>query len=410
MWPANVTTPQNRPLPCCFNRSGDASPYRAGFNLPITALAMAAASMLLLGWLSWENRQDLDHQAYAMADIIAVLGTAYDHYGHAELQLAAPNAVASQRELTAAEVAAFQGHEALPPWVQPALDDLTGNWEIHYLVHYPADTIHPMMMLNLEPRHDLSSDLVNRMRNQLNGRFPALVSGGIGSVRSGIGGDVRILAENIIGRPLDDDELAFLTWPMAGINPNWLPRTRRAGVETLTMTNDLALSGNDLTGIGRTSVRALQASGNLSPTTTAVVNLEDLDVSGNGNVADMTVNGTSLVTGPQIITTLKSGDMSRVGELEAQSTLTALGMAVDRVVANDGIRVAGDLTGQGRDLVVDGTVRAGEAFARTIDPMANLDFDTLVVRGFYLVDDAANVGTVTINPSGTCIGCQSSVH
>ena len=370
---------------------------------------MVAASMLLLGWLSWENRQDLHHQAYAMADIIAVLGTAYDHYGHAELQLAAPNPVATQRELTAAEVAAFQTHAALPPWVQPALDDLTGNWEIHYLVHYPADTIHPMMMLHLAPRHDLSSDLANRMRNQLNGRFPALVSGGIGSVRSGIGGDVRILAENILGRPLDDDELAFLTWPMAGINPNWLPRTLRAGVETLTLTNDLVLSGNDLTGIGRISVRALQASGNLSPTTTAVVNLEDLDVSGNGNVADLTVNGTSLVTGPQIITTLKSGDMNRVGVLEAQSTLTGLGIAVDRVDANDGIRVAGDLTGQGRDLVVAGTVRAGEAFARTIAPMANLDFDTLVVRGFYLVDDDANVGTVTINPSGTCIGCQASV-
>ena len=370
---------------------------------------MVAASIFLVGWLSWENRQDREHQAYAMADIVAVLGTALDHYGHSELQLAAPNAVAGQRELTAAEVAAFQTHEALPPWVQPALDDLTGNWVIRYLVHYPAETVHPMMIINLEPRTDLSSDLVNRMRNQLNSRFPALVSGGIGTVRSGIGGEVRILAGNVLGGPLDDDELAFLTWPMAGINPNWLPRENRAGVETLTMKNDLALSGNDLTGIGRISVLSVQASGNLAPTTTAVVNLDDLDISGNGNVADLTVNGTSLVTGPQTITTIESGNMTRVGELVAQSTLTALWIAADSVDANDGIRVGGDLTGQGRDLVVDGTVRAGEAFARTITPMTNLDFDNLVVRGFYLVDDVANVGTVTINPSGTCIGCQSSV-
>lgn len=388
---------------------GDSRHLRPGFSLPLTSLAVAAASLILVNWLAFENRLDLDHQAHATTDIIATLGSAYDHFGHAELQRATPTVVATQRRLTSTEVASFHNHSVTPPWLRTALDDLSGSWDIHYLVHYPAGSSHPWMFLNLDPVDGVSEKLVNRVRNSLTGRYQALVSGGTGSVRGRITGNVRIISETIRGSAFDDHDLAFFTWPMAGINENWMPRIARAGTSPGTMSTGLSLDGlHDLVNTASISSVEMDVAGGVTTGTSARMVFADLAVSGNGTVIDMEVEGETGVDGIQTIDDLTTRDMLGIGGLTARSSMSTLHGSIDELDSAGRLEVAGDLTVPGTNLVVDGDVRAGEGFARTIDSAMNLDLDSLVVRGFYQVDDDARVGSVTITGSGTCIGCRFS--
>ena len=370
---------------------------------------MAAVSLLLVNWLTWQNKLDTDHQAYAMADAMASLATALDHYGHAELQLATPGVLATQRELTATEITAFRNHSAIPPWLAGGYDDLTASWDIHYLVYYPAASRLPWMILNLEPQGGQAPELITRIRNQLTGRYPALVSGGQSSVREGFTGNVRILAGNIRGSTLAEDDLAFFTWPLSGINTNWLARVKRAGDTPGAMATDLDFGGShDLTGLATITTETMHATGDLVPDPGVSMNVNDLTVAGDGTVIDLTVNGGSTVTGGQTIANLTTRDMTGIASLEGQSSLSALRGVMAELENEGNLRITGDMTASGTSFLVDGDVTTADGFGRTLDTDMNLSFDSLEVRGFYQVDDDATVTTVTITSSGTCIGCQFS--
>ncbi len=382
---------------------------RPGFSLPATALALGGASVLLVSWLNWQNRLDLDHQAYAAADAISVLAAALDHYAHLELQRAVPVNSDTQRVLSASEIAAFRTHSVTPPWMNPAYDDLTGFWDLHYLVHYPAGSIHPWAILNLEPRGHTPPQLVNRIRNQLAGRFPALVSGGTSSVRDSFTGNVRVLSGTIRGSALAAEDMAFFTWPMADINPNWLPREERAGVASGVMSTDLDFAGSHhVTGLGTMTTDTMEARGDLVSGSATRTVLEDIVVAGNGLVIDLTVSGDGSVAGRQTLTDMTSQDLLDIGNLRAQSTLEALRGVVDEADIEGALSVVGNLTTAGTSFVVAGDVQVSNGFGRTLDDDMNLAFDALEVRGFLQVDDDATIETVTITGTGACIGCQFS--
>ncbi len=366
---------------------------------------------MLVNWLNWQNRMDLEHQAHATADAISVLAAALDHYAHLELQLATPVVSDTWRELTGSEIMTFRSHSVTPPWLDPGYDDLTSAWDIHYLVYYPAGSIHPWTILNLEPLGETIPGLVNRIRNQLAGRYPALVSGGTSSVRQGFTDNVRVLSGTIRGSMPDTQDLVFFTWPMSGINPNWLPRVERAGVSPGVMATDLDFSGtHDLTGLATITTDTMQASGDLSPGAASTLVVSDMVVRGNGTVTDMTVNGVASVDGIQTITDLTSQEMLQVDTLTADSSLQALRGVMAEADIEGNLRVTGNLTASGTSFEVDGDVQVANGFGRTLDPGMNLVFDSLQVRGFYQVDDDATVQTVTITGSGTCIGCQFSAY
>lgn len=375
----------------------------------MTSLAMAVASLVLVNWLAWQNRLDLDHQAFATMDIMATLAKAYDHYGHDSLQLATPGIADSQRELTAAEIAAFHGHAATPPWLRSAVDDLSGNWNIHYLVHYRSGSELPWMILNFVPSTGLENQLVNRIRNQFSNRFDALVSGGTSTVREGFAENVRMISETVRGSALDDGEIAIFSWPLAGINGNWLPREERAGVSSGTLMTGLNLgNSHDIVGTNRFGMTGLDVSGGLSAGTATTTLDGNLSVTGNGTAVDMLVRGNSILKGTQTITHLTATNLRGIDDLTLQSSFTGLQGIIDEIEVEGKAEITGDITGTGTILEVDGDVTSNDGFARTLDAGMNLSFDSLEVRGFIQVDDEARVGTVTISGSGSCIGCQFS--
>ncbi|MYJ54537.1 MAG: hypothetical protein F4090_06510, partial [Nitrospira sp. SB0672_bin_25] len=307
---------------------------RRGLNLPATALAIGFLGLVLSEWFEYQNTRLDDHLVHAAGDGFIQLAVALDHFGHDRLRRpVAPTLPATERALTTQERTAFLTHEATPPWFN--LDDLEGEWGIRFLVHYPAGSLAPHMIVYLDPSNDRTGSLSPDLRNILIARSGAMTSQGVNSDRDPFAGQVRAITGNVLGTSPSDDDLAFFTWPLVPFETRYVFRETRAGIGPAASDTDLGLGGHDLKGVGSASLRELNATDLQAGT--ALVSLEDVTTTGNVTTRDIEVKGRGTIAGQVTITEAQVQALALTGELEVQGKLTAI-------------------AGEARDVVVEGAV------------------------------------------------------
>ena len=339
------------------------------------------------------------------ADILTATGAALDHFAHQNLRRSGTVLPAVVRKLTPAEVVSLQSSPAGPPWLDwDHLDH--GHWQANYLVSWRIGDTQPYGIININPVTAAARQAVPGVRAALAAGAGARISGGEDSTNNQpFAGRARELTATALGIPsIDDDGIAVLTWPLAGLDPTWVLREPRAGWQGPQMST-ATLRAAEITGVATLEVERANLAGDLN-SVTGPTSVGGVAVTGDLEAADITVARMDI-----------AGNAG-VGALDAEAADITGNVQVDGVVAATATTVgSADVTGEmvtpslaGRgtpaELVVTGTLTMSSATVSSIDSADGLVFNRMAAEGFHNVQGDITADDVSLPAPAVCWGCQ----